>query len=459
MSPLGLAAPVLERLGNRARAALRALATEQAAFLLFLVGLILLPHTLAPPTEKGAFGLARVHSGDEPHYMVQLSSVARDHDLDVSNNYAWALAGADDAGELFRGKPLDRHLAAGLKGRTVVWTEFYTTEGWQQGPDGWPPPPKYTDKKAPRFRYSTHPTGLALLLAPVWLTFGSSSLLEPAVIFCSGLALVGILLTLRSLFRVFTTDEVVVRVALVATVLGTPLWHYGRALFTEIYLAAAAVVIYWLAVGARRRWLLGIPVAFGMLMKSFFVVLVAPAFLLLLLKRDFKGLLLACLPVAIASAYVLIMNSLHFGSPFLFSQPREYFKWNPEAPMGLLFHEEHGLFLFAPIVAIAFFGWWHLLRERPLEAGLMLFGALAYSAIFTCVGFWGGGYCYGPRYLVPVIPILMLGLTKIRSTIFGRHPWAMAFSALVLFLSIQINALGALPYWRFWSAHPLKGLF
>jgi hypothetical protein len=160
---------VLSRVVTPVQSATKKISAERLAFGLVLTALLLLPQTLAPPNSATVFGLARVYSGDEPHYLVQLSSAARDHDLDVSNNYAWALSGADDAGDRFRGHPLDRHMAAGVRGRTVIWNDYFNAREWKPSKDGWPTPPRINEKRPPRFRYSTHPDGLVVLLAPVWL--------------------------------------------------------------------------------------------------------------------------------------------------------------------------------------------------------------------------------------------------------------------------------------------------
>ena len=100
------------------------------AFYAVLSLLLLLPHVFSTRWSEQNVGLARVYSGDEPHYLVQINSLARDRDFDISNNYDWALAGADDAGRPFRNWPLERHMAAQTNKGLVLWQDSYDVEQW-----------------------------------------------------------------------------------------------------------------------------------------------------------------------------------------------------------------------------------------------------------------------------------------------------------------------------------------
>ena len=440
-----------------ARALARLKRTSNASLIFYTLAslLLLLPQVLPDAGDSRFLRLPRIWSGDEPAYLVQITSAARDFDADLSNNYDSAMAGGDDAGERRRGTLLDRHLAAGFHGHTAIWHEFYDSDAWKHaGLHVWPPPRIPNTPDPPDFRYSSHPDGLIVLLAPVWLVFGHTDLLEPAIVFCSGLTAIALLFLLRSWMRTLTDDKLSIYVALGATMFGTPLWHYGRSIFNEIYLATFAAAIYFIAFHSKRRWLLGVPIAFGLLMKPFFLLLGLPAFFVL--RRSLKELILAALPIGIAGVYVLVTNWLHFGSPLLFPQPSAYFAWSPTAATGLLFDEKHGLLPYAPVLLVALAGWPALLRARPLEGTLVLAGAVSYSAIFLFVGFWDGGFCFGPRYLLPTVPLWMLGMTQIRSTLVGRTAWGVVLAGVITITSVTINALGALPYSRSWDKHPFS---
>jgi len=453
---IGLERQALAKLAARAWAWLRA----GGAFYVVLVAMLLVPQALGSRWAPSAIGWARVYSGDEPHYLLQIKSLVRDHDLDVSNNYAWAGAGADDAGWGFRGEQLERHTAAQLDGRTVTWNDFFDKERWRRRKDGtWPEPPRRPGVgEPPAFRYSIHPDGIVALFSPIWLLVGDSPLLEPAVIFMSGvITLVGMFF-FRMLIARFTSDDMAIKLTLLATFLGTPLWHYGRSVFTEPYMACFAIAAYALAYQPRRSWLAGVPIAAGLLMKPVFLLIPLPLLVLFAVRRRYKDIALAACPVVLMFAYMLGMNTLRFGGPFALSLPN-LFAWDFSHIGDLAFDWLHGLVPFAPVLILAAMGWVTLVRRGGGEAWALAGGAALYYLLFSCWTTWHGGYCFGPRYLLPIIPLLMVGFVHVPELVRARGPWVIGGAVAIGLLSVQINALGAIPYWRYWYLHPLGTLF
>src|SRR5439155_1367496 len=80
-----------------------------------------------------------------------------------------------------------------------------------------------------------------------------------------------------------------------------------------------------------------------------------------------------------------------------------------DGAFGLLFSPRWGLSFFAPAAALAVICWPGYLRRHPRE-GAMLGGLLLLS--FLLFANWGGWYgmAFGPRYLVPVLPMLFVPL-------------------------------------------------
>lgn len=78
------------------------------------------------------------------------------------------------------------------------------------------------------------------------------------------------------------------------------------------------------------------------------------------------------------------------------------------ATYGQLLSSGKGLLFYAPIVSLALFGWpsfWRLARAECL-----LFGGLALERVlfFSAWPRWDGGISWGPRFLVPIVPLLVL---------------------------------------------------
>ena len=140
-------------------------------------------------------GLPGVRSGDEPHYLVLINSVISDGDFDLANNYRDMHRGGPQAGRVFAGAPLDHHVNWYEGDRLVKWWQAYQMDpnAWQKDEEGHRMPthrPESGLGPVPGPEYSQHPAGLAFLLAPILYPFRDTALVEPAAIYCSGLATV-----------------------------------------------------------------------------------------------------------------------------------------------------------------------------------------------------------------------------------------------------------------------------
>lgn len=79
------------------------------------------------------------------------------------------------------------------------------------------------------------------------------------------------------------------------------------------------------------------------------------------------------------------------------------------AVFGLLAGSARGLLWYAPLLLLAPFGLWTLGRQGRTPLALALLGVSA-GVIALSAGFpkWEGGLATGPRFLVPILPLLML---------------------------------------------------
>lgn len=422
--------------------------------------LLLLPLVL---NESGGrrhlkFRWPDVFSGDEPHYLVAVNSVVRDGDLDLANNYDSVHRGSCQAGCSLRKNPLGHHVIWYEDGRRIEWSEIFWVDQdrWLESISGVPVPAKLGEATAPSStEYSWHPPGHALLLAPLlWPVRGSAVWLERAAVLTSGLAIVGAFL----LFRTFLADTVLTpsQATLVAALvfLGTPIWHYGRTLFMEPYLTLCGVGAYALQLRYRRFLLAGILIAVGITMKPLIATLLLPLSLSALVDRRVRPLFELVLPSGIAVAFLLGFNHVAFGSPWNFAQPFAIAR-PLQGTVGLWLDPTHGLLPTAPILLLALVGWPQALRESRQVAWPSLVGFVAYFVVVASWHGWQGGFAYGPRLLVPVLPFLGVGLVGLASNWvrWGRGIRVMAAS--VVGVSIWLNGWAALHHRGAFGHHPI----
>jgi hypothetical protein len=222
-----------------------------------------------------------------------------------------------------------------------------------------------------------------------------------------------------------------------AAILGgaTILWPYGTTLYSEAWLAAAfswaAALLLEARNGGSATHVRVIGAAALLLTAGLTkptALIVTPGFVVAALidrhqdtRARAKVALALTAGVALAAMLNLGWNAWRFGSPMDFGHnlagmvphlPARSFAFE-DVPRGLfveLLTPGKSLFLWAPATLpalLALMQVWR--RERGLAGGLAV--ALASSLVFYAAFLTPeGGYAHGPRYLVPLVPLLMLPL-------------------------------------------------
>jgi hypothetical protein len=133
-------------------------------------------------------------------------------------------------------------------------------------------------------------------------------------------------------------------------------------------------------------------------------------------------------------------NWIRFGSPLQSGYLRDQAVGWGGSPLagasGLLFSSYASLFLYCPIVLLSAAGIVSLWRRH--RAAALLFAALfaAFFALYASVGNWMGGRAYGPRYLVPLLPSLVLPLAWWRPA--SRASRIAATAIVALSIAVQL---------------------
>ena len=193
-------------------------------------------------------------------------------------------------------------------------------------------------------------------------------------------------------------------------------------------------------------------------MKPFFILVAVPLGLMMLAEKRTRTLVLFTLPQVACILVVFWMNHRMFGSPWRPVQPfviGSFFK----GASGLLFDAKHGCLNSAPALLVVLVAWPAFLRAHRREAWMLGGGAALYFLFVSLYDGWTGGFCYGPRYLVPVLPLLFVALVSLPATGIWRELWARRLLGAVCALSVAVNFIAANPYWNSWSKNPLTALW
>jgi hypothetical protein len=299
--------------------------------------------------------------------------------------------------------------------------------------------------------------GLGLALFPVLYPLRGTAALEPVAILCAGLATVAALYLFYWLLGAFTPARRTAAWVAATVMLATPVWPYASTLFMEPFLLLCTTGACAFVLRQQRGLVSGAFVGWAILLKPTMALLLLP--LAFGLRRNPRQLALLGLAPAAAVLLTLYLNLHWFGGAWRAQQP--FPMGNPlRGALGLLFDPAHGLLLTAPIALLAVAAWPTFLRAQP-EALVL---AVAFALHFVLVALllkWGGGTCYGPRYLVPVLTLLLAPLVEWGPEgVFSRRwpRWSGRLALGMVLVSLSINLPPAFGSQRAWGRHPYQAM-
>ncbi len=234
---------------------------------------------------------------------------------------------------------------------------------------------------------------------------------------------------------------------------GTILWPYARTFYREPVLAALFLSVVWALVryrgDGRVRWVVLAAIAFFLAgIVRVLALGLFPFFLASLLRSPRPGRAAAVFTVGAVAALAVDLgyNALRFGSPWATGYPQEETFSHPllDGLNGFLFSPGRSVFLFCPVLVIAMFGLPRMWKEARETLGLVAAVVLFHLCVYGCWWAWANGRgLWGPRYLVPMLPLALLPAAWVKP---GRL-WTG-----VLALSIAVQVMGVLTWGRFLAA-------
>lgn len=322
-----------------------------------------------------------------------------------------------------------------------------------------------------RHNYSNKAPGLSLLAALPYaaivaverrlnlslddLSTVNQRLVTIAICGVSG-ALTGVILFLYGRRRL-GIGAVSALVATLAVLFGTIVFPYSTVLMAHV----PAGLFLLLAFTLTRSRPLSAGAAAGMATACFYVCAAAAVVLAVIVWRtsSWRGaarFVVGGLPLAVALG---VYHTICFGSPWRTAVEASTFTGagllfgvlslpTAEALWGLTFSPFRGLFYTSPVLLIALAGLWFMRRRDDLRHERIAVIAVPLLLLLAIAGFnfWHGGWSFGPRYLLPAIPLL--GIPMMLAAGRARPLWVVlgALSFIFNFAAAAVNPTPAESY-------------
>jgi hypothetical protein len=285
--------------------------------------------------------------------------------------------------------------------------------------------------------YVAKPPGLAFTVAPFWWLFDQIHndlnfvWRVTTFLFASLPGATSILVFYLILIHLEGTQ----RFALIASMvvaMGTGIFSYST-LFLEVPLVVlsllTALLILLRPKGRMPQALLvGLLIGYAVVLHYVVSLCVIPIAVFIGLRAErIRHILPFLLGLAIPLIAVPVYNYLCFSNPLLFGHFRSavpQFQQHHEeiiarlmvprleALWGLTFSASKGLFVFSPFLVLTVVGLIIMCRRPSLRPHALLYSGI-FGTTFVLVSSlpnWQGGMLSGPRYLLPVVPVLAIGI-------------------------------------------------
>lgn len=372
---------------NGRRGILTAIAKCRAPAAMFAIAALLLAPLACSRPLRGAdhslrWGLPDINSGDEPHYLLMVNSVLNDGDLDLSNNHRAVHLGSRDAGRRFAGELIDRQ---------VNW---YAADGELRS---WP---FVFDTDRSHWRRDTN----GALIAPLRSGEGAQAPLHEYCWHPPGLPL----MLATALFPLRGT-RFVEPAALLCSAVATVAAAWLFFLLIRPFAARENQALFAMAIA-----FLGTPAwHYGrtLFTEPFLIACAIGSYWLYLRRRQ-----------SLAAGVVLAFGAT-LKPPFAVLAV-------PLVVDRLLAKDARAIcqLVFALLAAIA---------------AIIGAGCLTWVSVIACWGMWHGGHCYGPRLIVPVVPLFLVPLATVPQQGWWRVRSSRRLAMALGGISVAFNAVGA----------------
>lgn len=261
----------------------------------------------------------------------------------------------------------------------------------------------------------------------------------------------------------FASKDLYAFILALAYGLGTIALPYSMALLQHQLAAFGTFVGFYLLwriiyENASRNWLLVVGVLFSLVLITeypiFLMLAIIVVWAFIKLRWALWRMILAGIPLGLLFAaynFAVFETPMPVGYNYSINWQEEHetgfmslTQPTLERYYGLTFSPVRGMFLLSPFLLLVFPGLYWMWRQRKDQRDVLLVIALCVFALFTFNAssiMWWGGHTVGPRYLVPMLPFMVMpvifAFNRLLPLLWGRL-------LTIILVAASIFAVGAL---------------
>ncbi len=255
--------------------------------------------------------------------------------------------------------------------------------------------------------------------------------------------------------------------------LGTTAWPYSKGLYREALQGLCLLLAVYAICKARAeetgKWFWVSAIAFGCLaLTKVANLIMLPVFLGYIAitfspsnvdwksrarwTRAIKLVSLFLIPTLLCLTFQGLINLFKFGNFFNIGPAIVYFDPLPAFSLsglrsglpGLLIFPGKSLLLYAPPVLLFLPAWFEFFRRNKSDATFLLIMVIPNFLFYGAYIFWEGGSYWGPRYVVELVPLLVLPFGFLWQTGQGFTRWLWRLASIIVFgTGLFVQVLGA----------------
>lgn len=275
------------------------------------------------------------------------------------------------------------------------------------------------------------------------------------------------------LARRYVASHAIIALFVMAALFATFWWNYLRGQTFEVFHACFLLALFYHFVRglddeSPHLFLSALYLGALVLSKSVYLALLLPLAFLLVRQNPRRLFLSFALPIAVALVLFALFNWLRFDSPFAngYTQSeleRQLFSLRNLGPalIGFLFDPHYSIFFHFPLVIPALFSWPRFYRAHRRDALVVLAISATLFFINSLYNNWRGEASYGPRYLLPILPLLSLPFLEFCRWIGEQQKAPVKFAAIgatTLLLGYATLLQACVTTLPFFFCYDLKGV-